>query len=155
MCDVIYIRRNLMNRMQKMAWWFLITGVIAIVLCSAAYLVLYLKYGAKIASTAIAFLGIFGIAGFAQIFIKKDSGKVTYDERDQLIYLQAGRAMFAIFFIAIYLLSFVAVPILHGKNGSLPVKDLWLLTFIASVPAWLAWAITILAGYGWKEKVNE
>lgn len=144
-----------MNRMQKTAWWFLVTGIVAIALCSVAYLIIYLKYGPKTASAALGFLGIFGIAGFASIFVKKDTGKATYDERDKIIHLNASRAAFGIFFIASYLLSFVAVPLLRGTNGTISVHELWLLFSIATIPFWLGWAISILVLYGFKEKNHE
>ncbi len=144
-----------MNRIQKIAWCFLITGFIAVVMASAAFVIIYLKYGPGKASAAIGFLGIFGIAGAMPLFIKKDSGKVTYDERDKIIHLKASRASFGIFFVASYLLSFVVVPLLRGGNGSVSVKELWLLFTIATIPFWLGWALTILVQYGRGGKENE
>jgi hypothetical protein len=137
-----------MNRMQKIAWCFLVTGFIAVIMFSAAFFIIYLKYGPGKAFTAIGFLGILGVAGAAPLFIKKDSGKVTCDERDKIIHLKASRAAFGIFFIASYLLSFVAVPLLRGGNGSISVKELWFLFSIATIPFWLGWAAAILVQYG-------
>jgi hypothetical protein len=144
-----------MNRIQKIAWCFLIAGFTTVLITSAAFVIIYLKYGPGKASAAIGFLGIFGIAGAAPLFIKKDPGKVTYDERDKIIHLQASRSSFGIFFIASYLLSFVVVPLLRGGNGSISVKELWLLFAIATIPFWLGWALTILILYGRGGKENE
>jgi hypothetical protein len=124
-------------------------------MCSIAFFIIYLKYGIEKASAAFAFIGIFGIAGVSPLFIKKDPGKITYDERDKIIHLKASRAAFGLFFIASYLLSFVAVPLLRGGNGSISVKELWLLFSIATIPFWLGWAAAILIQYGWRDKGNE
>jgi hypothetical protein len=145
-----------MNRVQKVAWFLMITFLAAVVVSCIAILVLYFyfKIGMPRAMAGLGFIGLAGFGGLGPLIFKKDKGAVTYDERDKIIHLNASRAAFGIFFITSYLLSFVAVPLLRGANGTISVHELWLLFGIASIPFWPAWAIMVLMLYG-KEKSNE
>jgi hypothetical protein len=122
-----------MNRVQKMAWYIVITFLAAVVVSCIASLVLYFyfKIGMPRAMAGLCFIGLAGFGGLAPLIFKKDKGAVTYDERDKIIHLNASRAAFGIFFIVSYLLSFVAVPLLRGANGTISVHELWLLFGIA------------------------
>ena len=145
-----------MNRVQKVAWFLVITFLAAVVVSCIAVLVLYFyfKIGMPRAMAGLCFIGLAGFGGLAPLIFKKDKGAVTYDERDKMIHLKASRAAFAIFFIAMSLLAFVAVPLLRGANGNITVKELWLLFAIATFPFWLAWSIMVLMLYG-KDKSDE
>ena len=145
-----------MNRVQKVAWFLVITFSAAVVVSCIAILVLYFyfKIGMPRAMAGLFFIGLAGFGGLAPLIFKKDKGAVTYDERDEIIHLKASRAAFAIFFIATSLLSFVAVPLLRGGDGSISVKELWFLFGIAAMPFWPAWSIMVLMLYG-KDKSDE
>ena len=143
-----------MNRVQKVAWSFVIATILAFIISCIAVVILYGKYGMPKALMGFLFMFLYGLAGFSPIIFKKDPGKVTEDERDKIIHLKASRAAFAIFFIATSLLTFVAVPLLRGENGSIPIKELWFLFGIAAMPFWPAWSIMVLMLYG-KDKSDE
>ena len=145
-----------MNRIQKVAWFLVITFLAAVVVSCIAVLVFYFYFEIRMprAIAGLGFIGLAGFGGLAPLIFKKDKGAVTYDERDKIIHLNASRAAFGIFFIASYPLSFVAVPLLRGANGSISVKELWFLFGIASIPFWPAWSIMVLMLYG-KDKSDE
>ena len=145
-----------MNRVQKMAWWMVITFLVAVVVSCIAILVLYFYFKVEMprAMAGLGFIGLAGFGGLGPLIFKKDKGAVTYDERDKIIHLKASRAAFAIFFIATSLLTFVAVPLLRGGNGSISVKELGCLFAIATIPFWPAWSIMVLMLYG-KDKSDE
>ena len=145
-----------MNRVQKMAWYMVITFLAAVVVSCIAVLVLYFyfKIGMPRAMAGLGFIGLAGFGGLVPLIFKKDPGKVTEDERDEIIHLKVSRAAFGVFFIAMSLLSFIAVPLLRGGNGSISVKELGCLFAIATIPFWPAWAIMVLMLYG-KDKSDE
>ena len=103
-----------MNRMQKIAVFNLAVLGVAVSASAGAFIILALV--AKLAGhgidkacySALAFLGIFGIAGLSPLIFKKDKGKVTHDERDTLIERTSALGGFAasyLFFIVACMLS--------------------------------------------------
>ena len=83
-----------MNRAQKMAWYAIITISIAVILSVVAFGILTYFYGPKKGMAGLAFLGLVGFVGLAQLIFKKDKG-VQADERDILIQKKAAFAGFA------------------------------------------------------------
>lgn len=77
-----------MNRFQKLAWFNLIVILIALTLSAIAVSVFYFVVDLPIrrALAGFGFMGITGLMGLSPVFLlKKERGKVSFDERDQLI----------------------------------------------------------------------
>ena len=111
--------------MQKMAVFNLIVFGIAVSAAAGAFIVLVLiaKFAGRgidrTCYSAVAFFGIFGIAGLAPMIFKKDKGKVTHDERDTLIERTSALGGFAAsygFFIIACMLSWA----FFKNKGTIP-----------------------------------
>jgi len=97
MYDILYINkrtlstkwRNVMNRAQKIAWFYLITVLIGFILSIIAVVIFYLIFGMPKALWGFSLIGIGGLGGLSQLIFKTGQGKGRFDEREQLFYMRA------------------------------------------------------------------
>lgn len=143
-----------MNRAQKIAWVFVGTTSLAVVVTIAFIAILYFRFGMPKALYGFGAIGVAGLGGFAPLFIKKDKGKVTFDERDKLINKRATLAGFTgayMFVIAACVTPFFIL----GPQGNISVKWLAQIPIGACVITFFAHSIAILSQYGWRNKNYE
>ena len=140
-----------MNRIQKMAWWMLIWMSAGVILAAIAIAVSHFIVGMpwSIAKSGLAFLGIAGLGGLAPLIFKKDPGKVTCDERDQLINSRAAVAGFLVAFLVTGLGCMLPLFIL-GPQATISVMWLVSIWTAAGFAVFLVHSIAILAHYGWR-----
>lgn len=101
----IYIRRNIMNRSQKIAVFNLVVIGITIITTTAAIAVLFHNYGFPRAYAGLGGLGTLGLLGFSQMIFRKDKNKVAMDERDTLIMTKASLAGFKASYLFVCLVA--------------------------------------------------
>lgn len=136
-----------MNRIQKIAWVFVIAVSMAVILSAVAVSVLYVKFGMSKAGAGLAFLGIAGFGGLAPLFFKKDKGPVTRDERDRKIARRSALAGFT----AAYLLVGLACMVPFFVNGPhATVQIIWLpmIFMAAGIAHYFFYSVAILIQYG-------
>lgn len=143
-----------MNRIQKMALFMAIVISIALLLSTIATATLYYLVGFPIAQAGLGFLGIAGLGGLAPILFKKDKGKVTIDERDQIINKKAALASFAAAYLVVGLTCMLPFFIM-GPKASIQVTWLPMIFMAAGITNFYVHSIVILLQYGWKGKENE
>jgi hypothetical protein len=151
---VIYIRRTLMNRMQKTAWWMVAWIFAALVVSLIAVAIGYIKVGMPKALLGFSFLGLSGFGGLGPLIFPKDKGKVTCDERDILINRRAALAGFASAYLVTGLACMLPFTIL-GYQASISICWLPNIFLAAGLTSFFVHSVTILVQYGWKEKSNE
>jgi len=140
-----------MNRAQKIAWLFVITISVAVLLAGGAVGILYFKLGLPKAFGGLGFMGIGGIGGLAPLIFKKDKGKVTCDERDKLINQRAALGSFALSYLFVGLACMIPFFIL-GPSGSISIIWLPMIFAAAGIVAFFVHSVTILVQYGWGGK---
>ena len=142
-----------MKRIQKIAMFIFVTFTCALIITALAIAVVYAKYGFPKAWSCFGFMGITGISGLAQLFFKKDPGKVEYDERDRQIQRRAALTGFALAYLTVGLVTMLPFTIL---GPDIPITTNWLpLIFgAAGLTYFYSWSIAILTQYGWRNK-NE
>jgi hypothetical protein len=136
-----------MNREQKMAWVCVIFMSLAI---TAAFTVLLIHFlvGTPKALYAVVFPCVGApLSGLICLFIPKDKGKVTRDERDLMIRKNAAHAGF----IGAFLFTCVACMtpfFVLGPDAAISVKwlpQIWIGTFVAQ---FFFYSLTIIVDYG-------
>jgi hypothetical protein len=140
-----------MNRMQKIAWLFVITISLAVVSSLAAFVVLYFIVGMPKALTGFALIGIAGFAGFGPLIFRKDKSKIICDERDVLINKRAALACFAASYMVVGLACMLPFFIL-GPNTSISVCWLPNIFMAAGLTAFFVHSAAILIQYGQSNK---
>ena len=143
-----------MNRMQKVAWCFVVCISTAVVMSLIAVAVLYYIVGMPKALAGFCFLSIAGLAGFAPLIFPKDKGKVTCDERDTLINRRAAIAAFGVSYLVTGLACMLPFLIL-GPHASISVNWLPNIFMAAGLTVFFVHSAAILIQYGRKEKNNE
>jgi hypothetical protein len=143
-----------MNRIQKMAWFLVISIPTAALLSLIALAVLYVKVGLPKAFAASGFLGIAGVVGLSTMLFGKDKGKVRCDERGNLISRQATMAGFAAAYLITGLICMLLSFIL-GSDATISVIWLPMIFMSAGLASFFVHSIAILVQYGWKGKENE
>jgi hypothetical protein len=140
-----------MNRIQKMAWWMLIWMSAGAILGAIAVAVAHFIIGMpwSIARAGLGLVGIAGFGGLAPLIFKKDPGKVTCDERDQLINSRAAVAGFCAAFLVTGLGCMLPFSIL-GPQATISVTWLPNIFGAAGFTVFLVHSIAILAQYGWR-----
>jgi hypothetical protein len=136
-----------MNRMQKMAWFLLITFSAALFCSLLAFVILYFKFGVPKAYASFGFLGLAGFSGFSPLFFRKDKAKVTFDERDHLILRKAALLGFCTSFLATGLCCMIPFFV-FGPHASISVIWLPQIWMIAFMTHYIAYSVTILIQYG-------
>ena len=142
-----------MKRIQKIAMFIFVTLTCAFIVSALAVAVAYTKFGFPRAWGGLGFMGIAGIGGLAQLFFKKDPGKVEHDERDRYIQRRAALAGFALFYLVVGIATMGPFIIL-GPNVQITTNYLLTIFGAAGLINFYAWSIAILTQYGWRNK-NE
>jgi len=143
-----------MNRMQKIAWSFVISTALGFVCSVIAVAILYFKVGFPRASAGLAFLAIAGLGGLSPLIFREDKGKVTFDERDAFIKKNAALAGFAGAFLFTCFACMIPFFVL-GTKASISVRwlpQIWIGTFVTQ---FFFYSVAILVGYGRGGKENE
>ncbi|MBN2456471.1 MAG: hypothetical protein JXB29_08070 [Sedimentisphaerales bacterium] len=143
-----------MKRIQKIAMFMFVTFTCALITTALAIAVVYAKYGFPKAWGSLGFMGIAGIGGLAQLFFKKDPGKVEYDERDRQIQRRAALTGFALAYLIVGLATMLPFTIL-GPNTPITTNWLPLIFGAAGLTHFYSWSIAILTQYGWRNKNHE
>ncbi len=143
-----------MKRIQKIAWSFVISMTLAMVLCILAFAARLLNFCSPMLFIYLA-AGAMGVGVFVAFRVKPDKGAVMIDERDKLIEKNAALAGFGIVWlvaILAFILFFAIAP-----NAKISSREAILL-FAAVVLGYpYVMFISILIQYGRepKEKNNE
>ena len=143
-----------MNRAQKMAWLFVITISVAVLLAGGVVGILYVKLGTPKALAGLGFLGIAGFGGLGPLIFKKDKGAVTCDERDKLINRRAALAGFGAAYMVVGLVCMIPFFVL-GPKANISVTWLPMIFMGAGITHFFAHSVAILIQYGWGGKKNE
>ena len=136
-----------MNRAQKTAWFILIAISSGVVVSTIAVGVLALNIGMPKAFAGLGFMGIAGIGGLAPLILKKDTAKVTCDERDKLINRRAALASFG--------LAWVIPFLILGPTASISIIWLPMIFGGAGIVAFFVHSTAILVQHGWRDRENE
>lgn len=137
-----------MNRMQKIAWAFVISTSGAVVVSLIAVGVLYSYVGMPKALVGLSFMGIAGLGGLAPLLFGKEEGPVAIDERDQLFHRRAAIAGFTTAYMVFGLASMIPFFAL-GPNGVVPVTWLPMIFMGAGISHFFMYSVVILSQYGW------
>jgi hypothetical protein len=140
-----------MNRIQKIAWVFVISTSGAFAVSLIAVGVLYSYMGMPRALYGFSFMGLTGLGGLAPLLVKKDAGPVAVDERDQLFNRRAAIAGFATAYAVMgagCMIPFFAL----GPNAVIAVVWLPMIFMAAGISHYFVYAVTILNQYGWTSK---
>jgi hypothetical protein len=147
-----------MNRFQKLAWFNLIVILIALILSAIAVSVLYFVVDLPIrpALGGVGFMGITGLMGLSPVLYKKERGKVSFDERDELINYRAVLAAYSVFWLVFTAACMIPWSII-GPSGSISVNVLPIMLFGIGITLALVHCLVILVQYGRgiKEKNHE
>ena len=140
-----------MNREQKMAWVCVICMSLTFVL-AFILLLIHLLVGKPNALyiVAIPVVGL-PLSGLICLFVPKDKGKVTRDERDLMIKKNAAHAGFIgafLFTCFACLIPFLAL----GPKALISIKWLPQIWFGTSVTQFFFYSLTIVVDYGRKDK---
>ena len=147
-----------MNRFQKLAWFNLIVILITLTLSAIAVSVFYFVVDLPIrrALGGFGFMGITGLMGLSPVLYKKERGKVSFDERDELINYRAVLAAYSVFWLVFTAACMIPWSII-GPSGSISVNVLPIMLFGIGITLALVHSLVILIQYGRgiKEKNNE
>ena len=145
-----------MNRFQKLARFNLIVILIALTLSAIAVSVFYFVVDLPIrrAFGGFGFMGITGLIGLSPILYKKERGKVSFDERDELINYRAVLAAYSVFWLVFTAACMIPWSII-GPSGSISVNVLPIMLFGIGITLALVHSLVILIQYGRREKGNE
>ncbi|MGB2809644.1 MAG: hypothetical protein WBC22_18020 [Sedimentisphaerales bacterium] len=136
-----------MNRVQKIAWSFVVTISVAFLLSCIAIAILYFKVGMPKALAGIGFMGIAGLGGFSPLIFRKDKGRVTFDERDKLIKKRAALAGFGTSYLFVGLACMIPFSIL-GPKATISVTWLPNIFMGTGLSLFFVTSVAILVQYG-------
>jgi hypothetical protein len=140
-----------MNRVQKIAWAFVIGIAGAFVISLIAVGVACYYVGMPKALYGFSFMGLAGLAGLAPLLIKKDEGPVQADERDVLIQKRAAVAGFATAYLVFGAACMIPFFVL-GANAKVAVTWLPTIYMGAGFSHFFVYSLMILSQYGWTGK---
>jgi hypothetical protein len=143
-----------MKRIQKIAWFFVVTITFSIILTLISISILYAKYGFPKAIAGFSTMGLVGVAGFSPLIFKKDKGKVIFDERDRTIKRRAALAGFGMSYLVVGLACMIPFSVL-GPKASISVSWLPNIFGAAAITMFYIHSLAILIQYGWREKGEE
>ena len=143
-----------MNRVQKIAWSFVVTISVAFLLSCIAIAILYVKVGMPKALAGLGFMGIAGLGGFSPLIFQTEKGKVTLDERDRLINRRAALAGFGTSYLLVGLACMIPLFIL-GLKASISVTWLPYIFMGAGLSMFFVHSVAILIQYGGGGKDGE
>jgi hypothetical protein len=136
-----------MNRVQKIAWSFVITISVAFLISFIVIVILYFKVGMPKALAGLGFMGIAGLGGFSPLIFQTDKGKVALDERDRLINRRAALAGFGTSYLLVGLACMIPFFILGPKAT---ISVIWLPYIFGATGLCMFFdhSVAILAQYG-------
>jgi hypothetical protein len=137
-----------MNRVQKIAWAFVIGISAAFAVSLAAVGIAWHYVGMPRALLGFCFMGLAGLAGLAPLLIKKDKGPVTTDERDLLIQKRAAMAGFATAYLVFGAACMIPFFVL-GPSAKVTVAWLPPIYMAAGFSHFFVYSLVILSQYGW------
>jgi hypothetical protein len=143
-----------MNRVQKIAWGFVISISAAFVVSLAAVGILYSHAGMPRALIGFSFMGLTGLGGLAPLVIKKEEGPVVVDERDRLFHRRAAIAGFATAYMVMGAACMIPFFVL-GPGASISVAWLPMTFMAAGISHYFVYAVAILNQYGWTNATKE
>ena len=136
-----------MNRVQKIAWLFVVTVSLGVVFSIAATSLLYVKVGMPRAWAGLAFLAVVGLGGLGPLVFRKNKGAVACDERDRIINRRAALAAFTIAYLFVGLACMLPFFVL-GPDGSMSVTWLPMIFMGAGLMTFFVHSVAILVQYG-------
>ena len=139
-----------MNKTQKIARFNLIVILIALTLSAIAVSALYFVVDLPIrrAFGGFGFMGITGLMGLSPLLYKKERGKVSFDERDELINYRAVLAAYSVFWLVFTAACMIPWSII-GPSGSISVNVLPIMLLGIGITLALVHSLMILVQYGW------
>ncbi|MBN2183640.1 MAG: hypothetical protein JW715_17155 [Sedimentisphaerales bacterium] len=142
-----------MNRAQKIARFNLIVTLTALILSFTATGILHFAVGLPIhrALGGFGFIGICGLIGLSPVLYKKESGKVSFDERDFSIQRNASLGAYSVFWLLFVLAAMIPFFVL-GPKGKIPITYLPAMVVGGMIIVTLVQSIVTLAAYGWRDK---
>lgn len=144
-----------MNRAQKIAWWIVITTLLALAVSLTVFCVLYAKVGfPRALRLGFACMGIAGLGGLSTLIFRKDKGKVAFDERDRMFNIRASWAGFGVSYGIFGVLSMTIWAVV-GAGNLVDVNVLPMVWFAAFISAFFTHSVVILIQYGWGGKRGE
>ena len=145
-----------MNREQKIALCMVIFISLGIIISAIAVSILRFKFdfGWPKAFAGYGFMGIAGLGGIAPLFIKKDKGKVTFDERDKSIKRFSALAGFATLYLFVGLACMIPFCVL-GYETKISITWLPQIFMGAALSSFYVGSITLLILYGRANKGVE
>jgi hypothetical protein len=137
-----------MNRAQKMAWWIVITTLLALIVSLTVFCALYAKAGfPRALRSGFACMGIAGLGGLSILIFRKDNGKVTFDERDRIFNIRASWAGFGVSYGVFGALSMTIWAVV-GAGNPVDVDVLPMVWFAAFISTFFTHSVVILIQYG-------
>ena len=136
-----------MNRAQKMAWVCVICMSLAVTATFTVLLIHFLVGKPKALYVVVIPTVCLPLSGLICLFIPKDKGKVTHDERDAMIRKNAAHAGFIGAFLFACLACLIPFFIL-GPDAAISVKWLPQIWFGIYVAQFLFYSLTIIVDYG-------
>jgi hypothetical protein len=143
-----------MNRIQKIAWCFVVSTSAAFAVSLAAVGIAYHYVGMPRSLLGFSFMGLAGLGGLAPLLIRKDKGAVAADERDQLFQRRAAIAGFATAYLVFGVASMVPFFIL-GPDAMISITWLPMIFMGAGICHYFMYAVMILSQYGWTGKGEQ
>lgn len=145
-----------MSRAQKIARFNLIVILIALSLSAIAVGVFYFVVDLPIrrAFGGFGFMGITGLMGLSPLLYKKGRGKVSFDERDELINYRAVLAAYSVFWL-VFTAACMIPWLIIGPSGSISVNVLPIMLFGIGITLMLVHSLVILVQYGRGGKDGE
>jgi len=141
-------RRNIMNRVQKMACFNLFVAAVSLGMSAGAAVIIGLIGGVQKAWLGFSFMGLCGLIALGPIIFRKDASedKVPFDERDLLIQKKASLAGYNAsygFFVAVCMVIWSVV----GMKGTIPVLVLPLMVCGGLCTLMFTQSLTLLVQY--------
>ncbi len=144
-----------MNRAQKIAWWIVITTLLALAASLTVFCVLYAKVGfPRALRLGFACMGIAGLGGLSTLIFRKDKGKVTFDERDRMFNIRASWVGFGVSYGIFGVLSMTIWAVV-GAGNLVDVNVLPMVWCAAFISAFFTHSVVILIQYGCGGRKNE
>jgi hypothetical protein len=146
-----------MNRAQKIAWFnlasiacgFIVFALLAWILVADRVLV---PNAGKISALALAYLCLVAL-GSRRLFLA-EQGKVSIDERDEMIRKSASLVAYGTFF-CVFSLIIMGLFFFLGPTGSISVAAIPLVWVSGLAFVIVVHSAAILVQYGWRNKHNE
>ncbi|TKJ35697.1 MAG: hypothetical protein CEE38_13890 [Planctomycetes bacterium B3_Pla] len=145
-----------MNKTQKIERFNLIVILIALTLSAIAVSVFYFVVDLPIrrALGGLGFLGIAGLIGLSPILFGKRRGRISFDERDQLIHIRAAVVAYSVFWLVFTAACMIPWWILE-TGAAIPVVVLPAMLAGGFVIVQLVQSVTTLVKYGRSHKGEE